>query len=304
LIPDASRPADSLRKSTVPAGDKRQLLDQVLQRAGASAILSIGQGLRDGDFDPLWRASAKAKSPAMLFQGWRRLEGYAHSTNRVELIHDDKAEVLCRRYAVGTDTPPGPAENLLICGVLLALLEMIGCQGIACQMPQIKGANADIYTDGVIHLPDVQGESLDTTTWTIRWQSFETSAIPDASDAQDFIIPLPDECPPLARRIVGSSVEHLSADFLRQWKVGELAQTLGLSQRSLQRRFGEAELSFSDLVRALRIQEASRLLEERETPLGVVGFCAGFSDSAHFSRDFRVITGTTPSAFREALSDT
>ncbi|WP_160116021.1 helix-turn-helix domain-containing protein [Candidatus Halocynthiibacter alkanivorans] len=48
----------------------------------------------------------------------------------------------------------------------------------------------------------------------------------------------------------------------------------------------------------MRIFEACHLLKPGNTPLTVIGFCAGFSDSAHFSRDFRASVGLTPSEFR------
>ena len=170
-------------------------------------------------------------------------------------------------------------------------------------MPQTGAAAVEIYSDGIFKTPDFSGTSLDPSTWVISWQSFATATPKNTSNAQEFVIPLPEDCPALARHIVNSSIEHLSADFLQQWKIAQLAQALGLSQRTLQRRFGTAGVSFSDLVRALRIHEACQLLEDQGTPLDVVGFCAGFSDSAHFSRDFRATTGTTPSDFREALRD-
>lgn len=87
-------------------------------------------------------------------------------------------------------------------------------------------------------------------------------------------------------------------DIARQWKVGELAREAGLSTRSLQRRLGHADLSFSGLVRLVRIHEACRLLADGAAPITAIALCAGFSDSAHFSRDFRASMGMTPSDYR------
>jgi AraC-like DNA-binding protein len=39
-------------------------------------------------------------------------------------------------------------------------------------------------------------------------------------------------------------------------------------------------------------------LKDGDVPLTAIGFCAGFSDSAHFSRDFRASMGMTPSDYR------
>jgi AraC-like DNA-binding protein len=82
-----------------------------------------------------------------------------------------------------------------------------------------------------------------------------------------------------------------------------MARTLGLSTRTYQRRLRDAGLSFSALVRAVRVHEACRLLTDTDTTITAAGFCAGFCDSAHFSRDFRASLGMTPSAYRAAVRD-
>ena len=52
----------------------------------------------------------------------------------------------------------------------------------------------------------------------------------------------------------------------------------------------------------VRVHEACRLLQgQRRFTITMIGFCAGFSDSAQFSRDFRASTGMTPSEFRAVM---
>ena len=302
MLPGSGKPLDNLRNASVPSGDKRSLLNHILDEAGAAALLAIGQGLRGGDFDPIWRAAAKAPDPQRLFQGWRRLEGYAHSTNRLEMSCVDAVRVDCRRYAVEGAETPSPAENILICGFLIALLEIIGCRGLICIMPRNCGDPAVVYENSLFKTPDRRGDSLDTTTWSISWNDFEPTQTMDVANAPEISVPVPAACNSETRRVVVQAARYLSMDYLRRWKVGELARELGMSQRSFQRRLAEAQLNFSSLVRGLRIQEACRLLEDGDTSLAAIGFCAGFSDSAHFSRDFRAGTGTTPTAFKDALS--
>jgi AraC-like DNA-binding protein len=301
LLPGIPKPIDNLRNASVPAGDKRDLLERILGEAGAATLLAVGQGLRDGDFDPIWRAAARARNPQQLFHGWRRLEGYAHSTNRLDMVYLEESQVDCRRYAVKGADAPSPSENLLICGIVIALLEIIGCRGVVCMMPQTNGRSMTLYERGAFTLPDRLGAGLDTTAWAIHWSAFEPKYVADNTNKREISIPVPAACNSETRRAVIQAANYLSMDFLRQWKVGELARELGMSQRSFQRRLREAELNFSSLVRGLRIQEACRLLQGNDISLAVIGFCAGFSDSAHFSRDFRAGTGTTPTAFRDAL---
>ena len=108
-------------------------------------------------------------------------------------------------------------------------------------------------------------------------------------------LPLTCELGPSLLRIV----ELLQQDPSRTWSLTDAAQSVGMSVRTLQRRLQEADLSFSRVTRLIRIQEASELLAKSDLPVTVIGFCAGFSDSAHFSRDFNLSTGMSPTAFRK-----
>ncbi|NRB17807.1 MAG: helix-turn-helix transcriptional regulator [Rhodobacteraceae bacterium] len=201
-----------------------------------------------------------------------------------------------KRYTTGDSIPTAP-ENLLICGLIIGLLEGIGCRGLWCEMAAQGDGVLRIRDKRSFWLPD-NPASLVTGDWTIGW---ETHSVPKGIGTTDDDLPQID-LPPIRDRslaaLVNEVTDLLMRDVARQWKTGELASALGLSSRTLQRRLGEAELSFSRLVRLVRIFEACRLLKPGDTPLTVIGFCAGFSDSAHFSRDFRASVGLTPSDFR------
>lgn len=56
-----------------------------------------------------------------------------------------------------------------------------------------------------------------------------------------------------------------------------------------------------EYLRRLRIEFASRQLENSDDPLGAIAFAAGFSDQSHFSKVFKRQTGMTPGQFRSQL---
>lgn len=58
--------------------------------------------------------------------------------------------------------------------------------------------------------------------------------------------------------------------------------------------------TLSHLIAQRRISEAKRLLLQSSLPISVVGEMVGISDYNYFSKVFRAVTGSTPSAFRKS----
>ncbi|MBC8083369.1 MAG: helix-turn-helix transcriptional regulator [Hymenobacter sp.] len=80
-----------------------------------------------------------------------------------------------------------------------------------------------------------------------------------------------------------------------------LLHKLGIGGRYLERLFGQAVgVSPKYFCRIIRFQQAFRWLD-RPGSLTAVAMACGYYDQAHFIRDFRHFTGTTPSAFRRAF---
>jgi AraC-like DNA-binding protein len=83
--------------------------------------------------------------------------------------------------------------------------------------------------------------------------------------------------------------------------VAQLAQGLGMSNRTLARRLAEEGFTPAGLVEELRRQLASKYLAERTVPLGRITYLLGYSDLSAFSRASRRWTGRTPSEWRAEL---
>ena len=82
-------------------------------------------------------------------------------------------------------------------------------------------------------------------------------------------------------------------------RVSQLVDAFGLSERTLQRlcarRIG---LSPKWLVQRRRLHEAAERLSGDDSPdLARVAVELGYADQAHFTRDFRTVTGLTPGRF-------
>ncbi|MEQ1765373.1 MAG: AraC family transcriptional regulator [Pyrinomonadaceae bacterium] len=82
--------------------------------------------------------------------------------------------------------------------------------------------------------------------------------------------------------------------------VTEVARTLGVSERTLQRELSNEKTSFSALLDSTRRGQALRHLQDPGTTVAEISFLLGFSEPSAFHRSFKRWTGKTPSAFRSA----
>ena len=85
-------------------------------------------------------------------------------------------------------------------------------------------------------------------------------------------------------------------------KVSDLVERFGVAERRLQRLI-RTSVGFSPrwLIQRRRLQEAAhRLREDSEARLADLAADLGYSDQAHFTRDFRTVIGQTPGAYRVA----
>jgi AraC-like DNA-binding protein len=84
--------------------------------------------------------------------------------------------------------------------------------------------------------------------------------------------------------------------------VESLADELGWSRRHLAARFRrEVGMAPKALARLLRFERAVERLRDGED-LAAIALGCGYYDQAHFNRDFRAFTGTTPTGYRQVTS--
>lgn len=259
---------------------QKQLLDRALAARGPDFILAMGQGIKRVGFEPLLHVLLRSETPAILFGKWQRFEQFTHSSHRTVLFASTGHSLALRRHAL-TARPPGKSENLLIAGVLTALLEEIGAFGLRIEWGAGgKGAGR----------------------FTLHWTGIEPKrrAVPKeiGRSREKLTFYGVDETTPAARRVVAL----IARDVGRDWSLADLAVSLGLSTRTLQRRLTDEGTSLSAITRAVRIREACHLLAGSRLELTEIGYWCGFSDSPHFSREFRRALGMPPTIYRRTAA--
>ena len=83
--------------------------------------------------------------------------------------------------------------------------------------------------------------------------------------------------------------------------ISKIADQLGMSRRTLQRRLADQGLVYQELVDETRRDLAVRLLERNEFSLAEIAFLTGYSEQSTFTRAFKRWHGLTPTGFRRSL---
>jgi transcriptional regulator GlxA family with amidase domain len=98
---------------------------------------------------------------------------------------------------------------------------------------------------------------------------------------------------------MGKLISTLEQRYPEPWTLEQMAKQAHLSRTSLLRVFRQATgKSPIDYLIGLRIEGAKRLLRRSDLAMTDIALETGFGDSNYFARQFRLITGTTPSAYR------
>jgi len=96
--------------------------------------------------------------------------------------------------------------------------------------------------------------------------------------------------------------EHAVKEVVRtqmlahRFKIADVAASIGMPIRSLQRRLADRGLSYSALLEQARIESA--LLEAEEVRLQDIAAELGYRHSTHFSRAFKRVCGVSPRHYR------
>lgn len=96
---------------------------------------------------------------------------------------------------------------------------------------------------------------------------------------------------------------HLEGNTQGGLSVVELAKSVGLSRRQMERLFmAKLKMSPANAYRNLRMEKARRLLMNSQVPLIDIAIETGFVNASHFGRVFKDTYGKTPFDFRRELA--
>lgn len=272
-------------KAHVPLVEKRQLADSLFRQFGPLVLLRMGEAIDDAADEPiLMTALARARDPVDLVARWQRLERFSHSRHRTRVLAQAERAMTLRHIALSGYPNPRPAEDLLVFGLLTALLDRYAAVDLKARP---VGEHKWCFHGGSWRAEPAR---VDTATWQYSWRSVGANAINEHPIHSD------EGWSVAATRLL----EH---DPGREWTIARLATDMHVSIRTLQRRFRAEKTSFSALLTTVRLSAGARLLLQPDLALAEIGYACGFADQAHFTRDFKKQVGTTPGRFRSDFRD-
>jgi AraC-like DNA-binding protein len=275
------------RDARISLSDKRDLLMMLEARYGIDTLLRIGDAVGDQRDDPAFTALNAARDPIDLIERWQRLERFIHSRHRIEVIDVGADYAVLRHYSIKTNEPPHDCEDVLVFGVLVALIESIGASDLRAKP---AGTSRWVRQRGLWgSLPKLSGVQS-FSRWEFRWSraALATVAMPT---------------PQVHGKVAAALGALFSRDLCVQWRIEDAAKALSVSARTLQRRLFIEKTSFQQTILATRVARAATLLSSSGgVSFAQVGYLCGFTDQAHFSRTFKAATGLTPAQYRAAFA--
>ena len=271
------------KSAHIPLSDKRSLVHHILEEHGATTLLKLGEAVKDAPDEPMVTALMLAKNPFDLITRWQRLEKFVHSKHRTRIVSQSEAEVVLQHYAHRGTIAPWPEEDLLVFGLLIALLEKNGAQGLRARVrgtPHWHRENLHWHTIPIVD---------DVSTWHIQWHPRQHEQLPQPAKNQisDWL---------------EAARHRMEQDPGRSWTLDSLADELHTSRRTLQRRLRQENSGFTSLLLEVRAAAAAHLLGKTRQSPAEIGYACGFSDQAHFTREFKRYTAITPQRFREQFT--
>jgi AraC-like DNA-binding protein len=271
----------------VALSDKRALVSHLHHSVGGTALLRMGEAIHSAPDEPALLALAMARDPFDLIARWQRLERFVHSRHRVDIECASGHALQLRHRSLDPTQAPTPGEDLLIFGLLVALLNRMGT---ACLRARFADEPGWRWTRGAWRHSKA---SVQTSRWQIEWK---TQATPSPQR--------PAHTAAIASRAssetaASAAAQLLAADPGHAWNLAGLAQELGTSPRQLQRQLQAQQLSFSALLSQARVTQAAKRLVATAQSAAEIGYACGYADQAHFNREFKRHTAFTPLAYRQ-----
>jgi AraC-like DNA-binding protein len=284
--------AADLLLARIPLDLKRTVLQSAIEQGGLACLPLLGRGLHDLAMEPTHLALTTGRSAGAMFMRWQRLERYIHSTHRIRMHALGGTSARVEHVHKDHGPRPLPVEDLVVCGVLCALLEANGLTAVVARANGVA-----LYPSPDPDMLSRCAEQQETGLWSMSWSSSAQAAA--ASDlSASWAQVSPHVWTPFARAVGDLVARHLP-ELL---PVDAAASAVGMSRRSFQRSLASEALTYQQLQADVRFRLAGWNLLHQDMTIAEVGFVHGYSDQAHLTREFNRRVGVPPAKYRELFA--
>ena len=300
--------ADGL-PATLPVARYIDLLEQAASLLGDPAFgLHVGERMRPSTFATYSHVILSCPTFGDAVIQTRRFEGLAHDLGRTELLVEGDVAIY-RWHSPWLERRPSRHLPESVMAGILSFANWLACRPIP------------LFSVSFPHAPDP------TLDWTEYQRIFDTEVCFNAPVTEvrfpaavlDIEIPNADRSllPVVERhavQLLAIRTEALKADeIVHQVRrciadqlafdkvcIGDVAQTLNMSVRSLQRKLSDARSCFGDLLDATRSDLAQSYLINPAFSLTEIAFLLGYHQQSSFSHAFRHWHHCSPQQWRAA----
>ena len=193
----------------------------------------------------------------------------------------------------------------------------LDCHGLAIMLKTVRMAAGKAFQPDYLLVPrdvfrSLAGELEKSLCTQVRTGGGQ-AGIAFASSVMD--LPVPSANGPLYELLLGylrrlkmiarkDIIESVSDFVYRELSFGDAsirscAESLGLSQRTLQLRLQSRGMSFSDILERQRLRRAKSILRNTDMSIGDIADHLGYGERTSFGRAFKRWTGLSPQQYRQ-----
>ena len=292
---------------SIPAEHYLALLEAAAEELGDLAFgLRLGERTRPPAFPGLSLLLCSCKDYRTAAEQWVRFAELTHDLGRFELVElDDLVSFRWRSPWLGR-----PGGRHLVESVLASVLALGDWLG-GTRRPLLEVSFTHAAPTGVPYeeyrrvfripvrfgaevnallapasLLDAEIPNAETSVYPLLQREMEHRLSAHRSE---------DHEPSIVQAVRGRIEAHLKSDSVR---LNDVARALGLTSRTLQRKLGEVQISYSRLLDATRREMTERYLLDESLSLAEIAVLLGFKEQSSFNHAFRTWFGTTPAAWR------
>ena len=261
--------------------------------------LKLGQAFRPDLLGPLgfiFRASPNLRQALQQLTSWLSVW---QSATRVELIAGETTADYIYQIADASIRPRRQDAEYSLAALCSLIRNFLGCQWSPLEVHFEHSSNIRRAYEQAFHAPVFFGQNVNRLV--LRDADLDRTGTSSDRAMMPF---MERHLHDLARESREPESFARQVNYLIARRLGSgplslpsVAQELGLSARSFQRRLAEERTSFRSLVRDQRRTLAESLIMDRSATVTAVAHTVGYAETAVLSRAFKVWTGASPRAF-------